>query len=179
MTNQDTEDVLAVIKDYEANPLTVVERYYTQFYWKDEGVGFRRSSTQYVNQHSNILLVIGIAPTHQIIQESKKIVRVDFEGTKKQLTKIEGKRKKGGLWVEINSPICRVVCQDDDDFIIYSGVRGHLIEINTKLESSPELLIDKPATEGYIGIIKPKFQDQEAVAHLLSKEAYLAALGQN
>lgn len=97
---------------------------------------------------------------------------VDFAVTKQSRldNKVRGTKKRGGIWLDVNSPLCEVTCANGSKFKIFATLRGHLLEINRRLVDTPQLLTEKPLTEGYVAIIRPK--NGETFQHLLTLEAY-------
>ncbi|CAJ0633052.1 15342_t:CDS:2 [Entrophospora sp. SA101] len=58
---------------------------------------------------------------------------------------------------------------------IYSVIDGSLINYNMRLENEPNLLIEKPMTEGYIAIIKPNPDNPKYdLKHCINEEEYKA-----
>lgn len=71
------------------------------------------------------------------------------------------------------APLCRITCCDGDEFTIYSCIRGRLLEVNENILHNPELLKEKPLTEGYIAVVLPKFEESKTVTEgLLSQKQY-------
>jgi hypothetical protein len=42
---------------------------------------------------------------------------------------VSGKKKKGGVWLQPRSVICRVHCDDDTSYVVASGAHGKLVEV--------------------------------------------------
>jgi glycine cleavage system H protein len=57
---------------------------------------------------------------------------------------------------------------------IYAPLAGTVIEANTELASSPQLLNQDPYGEGWIAVIEP--DDPEAIGALLDADAYRALI---
>lgn len=117
-------------------------------------------SNQCILVHSNRLCLITIAPTHPILSEGLKIESINFESGSKQNrlnNKVSGKFKRGGQKLKQKSVLCVIKTVDGREHVIYSCVTGTLVEINKRLLENPNLLRDKPWSEGYIGIILPPF----------------------
>lgn len=57
---------------------------------------------------------------------------------------------------------------------IYAPVSGEVIEVNSDLEDSPEMLNNEPYTDGWI--LKLKLSDPSELEELMSEEDYLASL---
>jgi hypothetical protein len=74
---------------------------------------------------------------------------------------VKGRKKSGSANVKTNAIICEVFYEKSDmkgqeepfKLNIYAGIKGKLIEINSKLEENPNLLLEKPLTEGFVAII--------------------------
>ena len=95
---------------------TVTERYYTKFYCLDEDRD--RKHDILVLNHSNRICLISLAPTHPVIARGLKIVRVNFEVSKKtdrKANKTSGKSKKGGQTLEHTS-ILAIVETETENF---------------------------------------------------------------
>eukprot|EP01095_Lingulamoeba_sp_RSL-Kostka_P007907 TRINITY_DN2580_c0_g1_i1.p1 TRINITY_DN2580_c0_g1~~TRINITY_DN2580_c0_g1_i1.p1 ORF type:complete len:207 (+),score=53.66 TRINITY_DN2580_c0_g1_i1:40-660(+) len=120
---------------------------------------------QYIIQHHNGLCIVGLMDNHSALnQEERKITRINFnvKGKNRLDNKVTGKRKKrGGTWLEEGSIICVVVTTENGDdkdireWPIYTGIRGMLMQPNSKLDQEPSLLL-KSLTEGFVAIIKTK-----------------------
>ncbi|CAH1239069.1 FAM206A [Branchiostoma lanceolatum] len=124
--------------------------------------------------------IVTLAASHPLVADGKTVARVDFQVTEKVNrldNKVIGKGKRGAQWLQESSPLCRVTCTDNTEFTIYSCIKGKLVEVNENLINSPQLLIEKPSSEGYIAIVLPKFgESDKEMARLLSKQQYQDAL---
>lgn len=147
-----------ILKDFP----TPSERYYDIRLVSSVG---RRSyfgdvGDQCIMFHSNRVCLITIAPTHPVITDDKTIVKVEhtFEGYEK-IDRLSsqpiGKSKKGGQKLQKNSPICAIVCSDDSKYVITACLGSRLIEINQLICSKPNLLKQRPLSQGFIAIIQP------------------------
>lgn len=58
---------------------------------------------------------------------------------------------------------------------LYMPVGGEIVEINTALEETPELVNQQPYNEGWLVVIKPA--DISELDDLMEQKAYLAMLG--
>lgn len=155
-----TPEELSFLSTYRIDPSipSVTERYFK--------TRMIPESNQCVLVHSNRLCLITISPSHPILQESIKIESIDFETVGKQKqnrlnNKVSGKFKRGGQKLKEKSVICIIKTSDGCEHTIYSCVSGTLVEINEKLLKEPNLLKDKPWSEGYIAIILPPFPSAE------------------
>ncbi|KAK3755313.1 hypothetical protein QZH41_014622, partial [Actinostola sp. cb2023] len=108
------------------------------------------------------LCVITITPEHPIVKSAAGISNINFQVSSKLNrldSKAVGKSKKGAQWVMPDAPLCEVTCLDGQKYILNCCMKGKLIEINEELISKPELLMEKPETEGYIAVVLPKLQE--------------------
>ncbi|EKX41518.1 hypothetical protein GUITHDRAFT_112492 [Guillardia theta CCMP2712] len=133
------------------------ERDYTHYFATN--VGGQEGADQFVYQHFNSLCVVGLAPSHVAFRDGRRIVAVDFDvgrsGDKTEV-KPSGKKKNGSLFVKEDSRLCDVVCDDGSRFKIRAAIQGHLLEMNSNLQSNPDLLNLKASSEGFISIIQPR-----------------------
>jgi glycine cleavage system H protein len=53
---------------------------------------------------------------------------------------------------------------------IYSPISGKVIEVNTKLDDSPELINDSPYDDGWI--VKLEIKDKSEITKLLDPQSY-------
>ncbi|XP_019635118.1 PREDICTED: protein Simiate-like [Branchiostoma belcheri] len=157
---------------------TVVDRYYTAGYRTDVQGRYREDLC--ILQHSNKVCIVTLAASHPLVADGKSVARVDFQVTEKVNrldNKVIGKGKRGGQWLQESSPLCRVTCTDDTEFTLYSCIKGKLVEVNENLINSPQLLTEKPSSEGYVAIVLPKFgESDKEMARLLSPQQYRDAL---
>lgn len=119
--------------------------------------------------------MIGLAPSHQILQQNKTIDSINFQSNKKDLSKniVHGAKKKGGARLRPETPISQINCSDGSYYIIKSCVNGSLLEVNSRIKDNPNLITKMPSTQGYIAIIKPDINDKNTTTHLLTREQYL------
>lgn len=54
---------------------------------------------------------------------------------------------------------------------VYSPISGEIVEVNTELENSPELVNEDPYGEGWIALLKPANLEEE-IKELLTAEDY-------
>ncbi|XP_002734820.1 protein Abitram-like [Saccoglossus kowalevskii] len=153
---------------------SVVDRYFRRGYKID--VNGRPGEDLCILQHSNKVIIVTIADSHPLIKNNKTIKNVTFQVTKnlnRMDNKVSGKGKKGGQWVNETGPLCIITCDDDSQYTIYSCVNGKLVEVNEKLLSVPNLINEKPSTDGFISIILPKFGNSDPqMEKLLTKDEY-------
>lgn len=146
----------------------VTERYYTQyFYLNDQGPS---NEHHCVLLHSNKISLITLAPSHPVVKEKKNIKKIDFQVTNKLdrlENKVKGKGKKGGQYIQPDSTLCFIECEDGAKYSIYGCVKGKLVEINQNLLTNYNLLIEKPLSMGFIAIILPSKCDVSTIIEKL------------
>lgn len=116
---------------------------------------------QVVHNHSNGIIVVGLAESHPLIREGKTVARVHFKGGKRDFTQnvVEGKHKKGGAQLQPNDRLCEVHCTDETVHVLRACVRGKLVEINNRLLTEPNLLVTCPSSAGFLAVIMPTGRD--------------------
>ncbi|KAF2069630.1 hypothetical protein CYY_009047 [Polysphondylium violaceum] len=132
---------------------TVIERYYTQHFV----YGKEDLEDQYVNQHSNGLCIIGIAPSHPVL--TKEIVKIDFRENLLN-NEVQGTRKKGGFRLQKDTIICEISCSDSTTYSLRSCIKGKLLEVNKLLLTQPSLLKSHTSTSGYLAVIDPMIKEE-------------------
>lgn len=155
---------------------SVVERYYKRMYALD--VMGKPNEDICLMFHSNRVCVITLAPSHPIVLENKSVKQVDYQITEKVNrldNKVSGKTKRGGQFLTYESPLCRVTCDDNRMFVIRAGFNGRLLEVNENLHSTPQLLVNKYETNGYIAIAIPTRKNNfvDGREKLLDRKNYL------
>ena len=61
---------------------------------------------------------------------------------------------QGAMFLNEDSPLCKVSCEDGQEFTIVSGVRGNLLEVNENLVTKPELITQKVISLTLIYLVK-------------------------
>ncbi|XP_077966804.1 protein Abitram-like [Styela clava] len=183
------DTVIAVNKvqndsDLEESPFpSVVDRYFTRLYKVNLPSGtlnyedFKTTRNDVrILWHSNKICLVTLAPSHPAFSPDKTISEVSFKVTLKcdrSNNKVSGKRKRGAQWLNPESPLCIVTLSDGEKYTVHSGIRGNLIEVNENLLKYPELLKEKPETNGYIAVVMIKLQERERLTNnLLSESQY-------
>ncbi|XP_022058524.1 protein Abitram [Acanthochromis polyacanthus] len=161
-------------KDKEANAPSVVDRYYTRWYRAD--MKGKPCEDHCILQHSNRICVVTLAETHPILQNCRTIKSINYQisnGCSRLNNKVSGKSKRGGQFLTDFAPLCRITCSDETEYTIYSCIRGRLLEVNENILETPDLLLEKPSTDGYIAVILPKFEESKSITeNLLSREEF-------
>ncbi|XP_069769391.1 protein Abitram isoform X2 [Narcine bancroftii] len=153
---------------------SVVDRYFTRWYKTDvKGKAFEDHC---ILQHSNRICVITVAESHPVIESAKNIKRISYQisaNCSRLQNKVSGKSKRGGQFLTELAPLCRITCEDGEEYTIYSCIRGRLLEVNENILQHPSLLQEKPSTEGYIAVVLPKFEESKSITQdLISQEMY-------
>ncbi|XP_062870259.1 protein Abitram [Trichomycterus rosablanca] len=153
---------------------SVVDRYYTRWYKTD--MKGRACEDHCILQHSNRICIITLADTHPILQKGHKIKNIDYrisDSCSRLNNKVSGKSKRGGQFLTEFAPLCRITCTDDSEYTIFSCIRGRLLEVNEDILKRPDLLLEKPSTEGYIAVILPKLEESKTITNdLLTSKQY-------
>ena len=166
------EDITNLSESYRP----VSQRYYDHYLWKpqrpadatSEDVNQSGDQDHVILLHSNRVCLVSLAPTHPVVKERKKIKCLDFDVTGKKAksslnrldNKASGKGKKGAQAVDEKSILCWIETESDNvRYPVRSCVRGKLVEINERVIKNPQLIVQKPLTEGHIAIILPKLPE--------------------
>ncbi|KAF5282981.1 hypothetical protein FQA39_LY04852 [Lamprigera yunnana] len=113
---------------------------------------------QKISFHSNRICLISLAENHIVIKNRKRIIRLNCcvgNNVNRLLNVTSGKGKRGAQKLNPDSVLCYIECDDGTSYPVYSCVTGKLLEINEKLVTDPNLLINKPVSDGYIALILP------------------------
>jgi len=129
----------------------------------------KQGEDQYANLHSNGLVVVGVASSHPLLAAGVKTVSFATGKNKRDLAdmKPRGKKKRGTLFLQPDTAICEVTCENGATYTLRGAVKGNLIEVNTRLLKDPSLLATRPETEGYIAIVGTKKGDWSSSAKIL------------
>ncbi|XP_072910560.1 protein Abitram [Hemitrygon akajei] len=153
---------------------SVVDRYFTRWYKTD--VKGKPCEDHCILQHSNRLCVITVAESHPVLKSARKIKSISYQisaNCSRLQNKVSGKSKRGGQFLTELAPLCRIMCEDGEEYTIYSCIRGRLLEVNENILQRPSLLQEKPSTEGYIAVVLPKFEESKSITqNLTSQEMY-------
>lgn len=125
-----------------------LEREFTRFY--------HDTSQQYAHLHKNkSVTMVGLSAEHSIVKQGEKILKVEF--AKAALSnEALGKRKRGALGLRTDTLLCHITTIDGETHRIDSQVNMDLVEINTRLENEPNLIVQDPEGAGFlcIGLIR-------------------------
>ncbi|KAM9308267.1 protein Abitram [Gastrophryne carolinensis] len=153
---------------------SVVDRYFTRWYKAD--VKGKPCEDFCILQHSNRICVVTLAECHPVLQCGKTISSISYQisaNCSRLQNKVSGKSKRGAQFLTELAPLCRITCTDGEEFTIYSCIRGRLLEVNEIILHNPNLLKEKPTSEGYIAVVLPKFEESKTVTEgLLSQRDY-------
>ncbi|XP_006635895.1 protein Abitram [Lepisosteus oculatus] len=153
---------------------SVIDRYFTRWYKTD--LKNKPCEDHCILQHSNRICVVTLAESHPILQHGKKIKSINYQisaNCSRLQNKVSGKSKRGGQFLTELAPLCRITCTDGEEYTIFSCIRGRLLEVNEDILTNPNLLLEKPSTEGYIAVVLPKFEESKIVTQgLLTPTEY-------
>ncbi|CAG8587018.1 12878_t:CDS:2 [Funneliformis caledonium] len=172
--NYDLNPYKKIGEKYENDSLTYLEQYYTKYFLIDSN----ENTTEdfYIYQAPNklssfyflSLCVIGLSPTHPLLQSSQKVKSIKFN---EKISQSMNKKKQ--IPLEIKREICVITTESGKKYSIKAGVVGWVIDFNMRLDREYDLLQEKPFTEGYIAIIKPKQDDpKKALNHCIDEKEY-------
>ncbi|CAI2177407.1 8739_t:CDS:2 [Funneliformis geosporum] len=168
--NYDLIQYKKISEKYENNSLTYLEQYYTKYFLIDSNEN--TTEDLYIYQAPNKLLffknILRLSPTHPLLQSSQKVKSIKFD---EKISQSINKKKQ--IPLEIKREICVITTEDDKKYSIKAGVVGWVIDFNMRLVKEYDLLQQKPFTEGYIAIIKPKQDDpRKALNHCIVEKKY-------
>lgn len=183
---EDNEDDLIILNENlniseskRAHYLSYTERYFKKYYKLDVKYP---SNDHLIMMHSNRVAVCFIAPSHPILNKQKyKVRKVDYIQNVNE--EMSGKHKHNAKSVNANQPLCKVYCDvlernenepEERYFLIYACLNAKLIEINERLIKKPELIQEKPHTEGFFAILMPKLDSiSEQLMDLMTHSDYI------
>lgn len=85
---------------------------------------------------------------------------------------INDKSFKGGARMRPEGVLARIICEDGTEYIVRCCVNASLLEVNAQLKSKPNLIIEMPATQGYLALFQPLPNEKNPAENLLSLESY-------
>jgi hypothetical protein len=128
---------------------------------------------QYVSVHTNGVCVVGLAPTHPLVDVARGLIIASID--QRAVKAISGKKKRGALFCQPDTVLFTATCTDGSVFKIRAGVGGKLVEVNERIVADPTLLQRRPETDGYIAIVLPRMADVgDARRSFLTAEQYAA-----
>lgn len=155
---------------------TVVERFFTKHYHcrSDEAI----DEAHTILYHSNRICLIGLADTHVAVKKGIQSISFDIGGCDRSKNQVIGKSKRGGMLLQANSCIAKVICNDGTEYKVVSSINGKLVEVNDRLLTDPTL-IGKDG-DGYIAVILPKLEKiADIIGNLLTESQYKEKLQKN
>ncbi|XP_043493305.1 protein Abitram [Polistes fuscatus] len=174
--DNDISDMLEGI-DFNGSLQTITERYFSTYYKVDVQ---KPGDDMCIRIHSNRICLISLAPSHNIFQNDKKILKVNYKVSDKldrMLNKVSGKSKHGAQPLQVNSNICTISCSDGQTYTIKCCIIGKLIEVNDVLLEYPETLKEPPHKGGYLALVLPNLKLLDKVKDtLLTLEEYKALI---
>ncbi|KAI8138452.1 hypothetical protein BJV82DRAFT_630887 [Fennellomyces sp. T-0311] len=137
----DIKQHLDITKSWTDNPTAYLTRYYTLHFHSEESDS---NATLYARQAPNKVCIVGITDRHSVVVQQKPI-------------KLEATLSSNAN-VKPETVLCELVT-DDARYVIKAQMQGKLLELNPRVLENPQLLLDKPMTEGYLAVIKPQYED--------------------
>ncbi|XP_034249980.1 protein Abitram [Thrips palmi] len=132
--------------------------------------------------HSNRICVVTLAPSHPVVAFQKTISSINFQigdKTNRLNNIVQGKRKHGAQGLKPEAILCEIQCEDGLKYSVQSCVHGKLIEINENLVKNPQLLVEKPKSDGYIAIILPHLSKNDKFqSNLVLEEEYMKVVAE-
>uniref|UniRef100_A0A7S1F6E2 Protein Abitram n=1 Tax=Noctiluca scintillans TaxID=2966 RepID=A0A7S1F6E2_NOCSC len=117
-------------------------------------LGHDANGDLYLLRHPNGLLVVGLAPSHPLLQPgAPNVLSASFTDNVSS-SEVHGKRKRGGVKLGVKTSVLKLTF-DGGELLIPAGAEGKLIEMNERLLQEPHLLQQEPQGEGFIVIVQP------------------------
>jgi len=157
---------------------SVVDRYFVKRYKID--VKQKLSEDLCILEHSNRICLVTLANSHPILTLGLKVTAINFQvddRNNRLENKVSGKAKRGAQWINEVSALCHVTCDNGQVYTVCGCIKSSLIEVNESLISNPQLLNEKPHSDGYIAVLLTRQADhQKEMKKLLTEEEYKKAL---
>lgn len=80
-------------------------------------------------------------------------MRVEYRA---EMREVRGKKKKGGIMAHPETNLCEISCDSGDVYAVRCCVKGTIVEYNTELADNPNLVMEKPLTNGYLAVVLPR-----------------------
>ncbi|KNC76299.1 hypothetical protein SARC_11192 [Sphaeroforma arctica JP610] len=151
----------------------LIDRYYTRYYRCD--VDGRPGADQFVFEHFNALLVVGVSRYHPLVVDPSPIESIDFKADGEQdrlQNEVTGKKKHGAQTITPESLLCRVKLVNGKTYDILGIVKGSLVQANACLMDNLQMLKNKPETDGWVAIITRKNKSDKLPTNLENLESY-------
>lgn len=141
------------LSDINTRHRSMEQRYFVRRYKFDARKDMQEDLC--ILEHTNRVCVLTLANSHPVVSQAKKISSVDF------LVDVKST-------VDETCGLCHIRCDDDSVYTIQATVRAKLLELNEFLLSSPQLVVDKPDTEGFLAMLLPRKPDHRTEMQRLS-----------
>ena len=130
---------------------------------------------QYVSIHTNGVCVVGLAPTHPLVDRTRGLIISSID--QRAVKAISGKKKRGALFCQPDTVLFTATCTDGSVFKVRAGIGGKLVEVNERIVADPTLLQRRPDTDGHLAIVLPRMADVgDARRSFLSADQYAAVV---
>lgn len=161
----------SILCDFNANCPSLVDRYFTRFYYRKADAADADNEDHQILIHSNRICLVGLAPSHIAFVKGIKSVDFNIGNIDRRQNHCSGKGKKGAMNLQPTSALAVVTCKDDTQYKIVSCITGKLLEVNERLIDNPGLLAREG--DGYAAICLPKIENAEVIKQsLISEESY-------
>lgn len=164
--------VPSIITSYSGNYPSIVDRYYTKFYYQCKS-STGENLDQLLLFHSNRLCLVGLSKKHVAFEKGISGISYDIGHFDRSQNQVKGKHKKGAMPCQPKTSIAIVKCKDETEYKILSCITGKLIEVNERLNDD----LEKLSIEGYgyIAVLLCKPEHVEKIkGSLISADDYAA-----
>lgn len=161
-----------ITEDYVENYPSVVDRFFTRYYYKKLGSSDNTDEYYLVLFHSNRVCLICLPPEHPAFKIGIEKISYNIGNTDRSQNHVRGKGKKGGMILQDDSTLALITCKDNTIYKVPSCIRGKLIEVNERIVENPEILSKEG--DGYLAIVLPKPEHCDQIKeNLISNSQYL------
>lgn len=167
--------VPSIIENFTDNLPSVVDRFFTRFYYCRDDVVDEMHSILF---HSNRICLIGLDKRHVAVAKGITSISFDIGNCDRSKSQISGKGKRGAMNLQPMSTLAIVTCADGSEYKVISTITGKLVEVNERLRENLKLIgVDG---DGYIAVVLPKIEKcADIKSQLLTEEEYLAKLNES
>lgn len=162
------EGVPSITDGFDGDYPSIVDRYFTRFYFPKVSPENNENEDHIVLFHSNRLCLIGLAKSHIAFTKGIKSICYNIGNCDRSQNQVKGKKKKGGMNLQPLTTLAIISCKDGSEYKVVSCITGKLIEVNDRLENDFEKL--SVEGDGYIAVILCKPENCEKIKSSLVAE---------